>query len=63
VDLRILNTAPVEFQYEVVKTGRLVFARDESLRIAFEADVLAKYLDLKHLYDRMDRALLAPVTR
>ncbi|MDD4255655.1 MAG: nucleotidyltransferase domain-containing protein [Methanofollis sp.] len=63
VDLRILNTAPVEFQYEVVKTGRVVFARDESLRIAFEAEVLAKYLDLKPLYDRMDRALLAPVNR
>jgi uncharacterized protein len=63
VDLRIINTAPVEFQYEVVKTGRVVFARDESLRVAFEADVLAEYLDLKHLYDRMDRSLLAPVNR
>ena len=63
VDLRILNTAPVEFQYEVVKTGRAVFARDESLRIAFEADVLSKYLDLKPLYDRMDRALLASENR
>ena len=61
VDLRVLNAAPVKFQYEVVKTGRVVFARDENLRIAFEADVLAKYLDLKYLYDRMDRALLAPV--
>ncbi|KUG19031.1 MAG: nucleotidyltransferase domain-containing protein [Methanomicrobiaceae archaeon] len=63
VDLRMLNSAPVEFQYEVVKTGRIVFARDESLRIAFEAEVLAKYLDLKHLYDRMDRSILAPVNR
>jgi len=61
VDLRILNTAPVEFQYEVVKTGRVVFTRNENLRIAFEADVMAKYLDLRHLYDRMDRSLLAPV--
>ncbi|CCJ35024.1 hypothetical protein BN140_0101 [Methanoculleus bourgensis MS2] len=61
VDLRVLNTAPVEFQYEVVKTGQVVFARDENVRVAFEADVLAKYLDLKYLYDRMNRALLAPV--
>ena len=52
---------PVEFQYEVVKTGRVIFVRDESVRIAFEADVLAKYLDLRHLYDRMDRSLPAPV--
>ncbi len=63
VDLRILNTAPVKFQYEVVKTGRVVFARDENLRTAFEADVLVKYLDLRYLYDRMDRALLVPVGR
>lgn len=63
VDLRILNTAPIEFQDEVVKTGRVVFARDESLQTAFEADVLAKDLDSKDLYDRMDRALLAPVGR
>lgn len=61
VDLRVLNTAPAEFQYEVVKTGQVVFARDENVRVAFEADVLAKYLDLKYLYDRMNRALLAPV--
>ncbi len=61
VDLRILNGVPVEFQYEVVKTGRVIFVRDESVRIAFEADVLAKYLDLRHLYDRMDRSLPAPV--
>lgn len=61
VDLRVLNTAPVEFQYEVVKTGQVVFARDENVRVAFEADVLAKYLDLKYLYDRMNRALLTPV--
>ena len=61
IDLRILNAAPVEFQYEVVKTGRLLVARDEETRVAFEADVIAKYLDLKYLYDRMDRALLARV--
>ena len=42
VDLRILNNAPVEFQYEVVRRGRAVFARDEGLRIAFEADLMAR---------------------
>jgi len=61
IDLRILNDAPVEFQYEVVRTGRLLIARDEATRIAFEADVIAKFLDLKYLYDTIDRALLARV--
>jgi len=58
IDLRILNDAPVEFQYEVVKTGRLLVARDEDTRVAFEAGVITKFLDLKYLYDRIDRALL-----
>jgi len=61
IDLRILNDAPVEFQYEVVKTGRLLVARDEDTRVAFEAGVITKFLDLKYLYDRIDRALLARV--
>ncbi|KAF5044811.1 MAG: nucleotidyltransferase [Methanoculleus sp.] len=61
IDLRILNDAPVEFQYEVVRTGHLLAARDESTRIAFEAGVIAQFLDLKYLYDRTDRALLVRV--
>ncbi|PKL62042.1 MAG: nucleotidyltransferase [Methanomicrobiales archaeon HGW-Methanomicrobiales-2] len=61
IDLRMLNDAPVEFQYEVVRTGHLLIARDESTRIAFEASVIAQFLDLKYLYDRTDRALLARV--
>ncbi|MHC1626258.1 MAG: nucleotidyltransferase domain-containing protein [Methanoculleaceae archaeon] len=61
IDLRILNDAPIEFQYEVVKTGRLLVSRDEDTRIAFEAGVIAQFLDLKYLYDTIDRALLARV--
>ena len=61
IDLRILNDAPVEFQYEVVRTGHLLVARDEATRVDFEAGVIAQFLDLKYLYDRIDRALLARV--
>jgi len=59
IDLRILNDAPVEFQYEVVKTGHLLVTRDEDTRVTFEVGVIAKFLDLKDLYDGIDRALLA----
>ncbi|WAI01808.1 nucleotidyltransferase domain-containing protein [Methanogenium organophilum] len=61
VDCRILNGAPVLFQYEVVKTGMAVFVRDENIRIDFEAGVMSGYLDQKPLFDRMDKMLLAPV--
>lgn len=61
VDCRILNGAPVMYLYEVVKTGRPVFVRDEKVRIDFEADVIAKYLDLKPLYDRIGNIIPEPV--
>jgi len=31
LDVRILNSAPVTFQYEVIKNGSLVFSRDEEI--------------------------------
>jgi hypothetical protein len=45
----------------VVKTGRLLVAWDEATRVAFEAGVIAQFLDLKYLYDTIDRGLLARV--
>ncbi|MFA7073120.1 MAG: nucleotidyltransferase domain-containing protein, partial [Methanoculleus sp.] len=32
-DVKILNTAPVSFQYEVIKSGRRVFSRDNERRV------------------------------
>ncbi|HIJ07465.1 MAG TPA: nucleotidyltransferase [Methanocalculus sp.] len=61
VDLRILNGSPVRFLYEVVRSGRLVFARDEDERSSFEADVLTQYLDLLPMFEMMDRACISPV--
>ncbi len=61
VDLRLLNGAPVRFLYEVVRSGRLVFARDEDERISFEADVLTQYLDLLPMFEMMDKACISPV--
>ena len=62
-DVRILNGAPVEFQYEVIRTGHIVFCRSKERQIEFEADLMRRYLDLKYLYDRMDQAFLARVSR
>ncbi|WP_253486912.1 nucleotidyltransferase domain-containing protein [Methanocalculus alkaliphilus] len=59
VDLRILNGAPIRFLYDVIRTGRIVYARDEKERIAFEADVLTTYLDLLPMFEMMDQALIA----
>jgi len=57
-DVRILNYAPVYFQYEVISNGIVVLERDQENRIDFEAHLISEYLDLKHMYDRLDRAFL-----
>ncbi len=57
-DVRVLNNAHPEFQYEVVKTGIAVFSRDEQERFDYEADVTSTYLDLKEMYDFFDREYL-----
>ena len=61
-DVRILNGSPVEYQYEVIRTGRIVFCRNEEQKIDYETDIMRRYLDLKYLYDRVDLAFLAGVS-
>ena len=58
VDAKILNTAPISLQYEVIKSGRPVYARDRGARIQYEAGVLSLYLDYAETLDWFDRALL-----
>lgn len=57
-DVKILNTTPISLQYEVVKSGRLVFSRDRERRIRYEAGVLSRYLDYADTLDWFDRVLL-----
>jgi uncharacterized protein YutE (UPF0331/DUF86 family) len=45
----ILNAAPLTLQGVVLTAGRLIYSRDEEVRIGFEGDVWHKYLDLRHM--------------
>lgn len=58
-DVRILNYAPIYFQYEVISKGIVVLERDQDIRVDFEAHLISEYLDLKYMYDNFDRAFLA----
>lgn len=58
VDVRVVNDAPVEFQYEVVKTGKVVFSRDDKGRIRFEAQVLSAYMNYRETSGWLKRELL-----
>ena len=58
-DVKILNSSPIEFQFEVIKKGHVIFFRDESRKIDYESEVISAYLDLKYMYDLIDREFLA----
>ena len=58
-DVRVLNYAPPYFQYEVIRRGKVVIERDRERRVDFEAHLISEYLDLKYMYDYLDRAFLA----
>lgn len=39
VDCKLLNKAPLEFQYEVINHGKLIYCRDEKLKAQYERSV------------------------
>lgn len=45
IDLVILNEAPVELAYHIIAAGKLLYQRDISTRVEYEANVLSLYGD------------------
>ena len=69
IDLVVLNGAPPLLAHEVIRTGVVVFCRDERERIAFEVYTKKRYLDTKplrtikrrYLYERIDKGKFSEV--
>jgi len=57
VDLVILNVIPLLLQYRIVKTGKLIFSRDEIARTNYETRVMLRYFDLKPHLEEYDQEL------
>lgn len=57
VDVRILNDSPLAFQYQVVKKGRLIFCRNQRLRVRYESNLINEYLDFKPYIEYYDRCM------
>lgn len=49
IDVVILNEATPLLNYEVIRTGKRLFVRDERLRIAFEVKTMREYFDTAYL--------------
>jgi hypothetical protein len=63
LDVKVLNSSPTYFQYEVIKSGRVIFCRDEGKRVEYEASIISEYLDYKDVLEWFDKKLLARLQR
>lgn len=45
VDVRVLNSSPLSFRYNVIKEGQLLAVDDDDLRSEFEEATISNYLD------------------
>jgi len=57
VDLKILNFAPIRFQYQVLKSGKLIYFRNPSEVIRYEGDTISRYLDYKSTFQIFENSL------
>ncbi len=46
VDIHVLNEAPLPFKYNVFTKGKLLFSRNEKLRLNVVNNVVRQYIDL-----------------
>ncbi|HUX98541.1 MAG TPA: nucleotidyltransferase domain-containing protein [Candidatus Deferrimicrobium sp.] len=54
VDVKILNYAPIYFQFSVLQEGVLLFYQNENDRISYEKNVITDYLDFRDTLDWFD---------
>jgi len=60
-DVKILNHAPIEFQYEVLKKGKSVFLRDRTENVEYESETISNYLDFQTTNEYLNKKFLARV--
>ena len=60
-ELNAYNRFKFDFQHEVLKKGIVIFKRDENRRIEYEAALISTYLDIKYMYEFLDKKFLARI--
>ncbi len=60
-DIRAVNNAPLKVKGEVVTRGKLIYCRDEAIRISFETYVRDRYFDFLPTLNSMRKVYLSSV--
>ena len=60
-DVKILNHSLIEFQYEVLKNGKVVFLRDRTENVEYEYKAISNYLDFQTTAEYLNKTFLARV--
>lgn len=54
VDVIVLNIAPLEVQFEIIRTGMLLHSNDENACTDYEVQTMSEYWDFKKILDEYD---------
>lgn len=60
-DVRTINNAPLKVKGEVVTRGKLIYCRDEAIRVSFETYVRDRYFDFLPTLNSMREVYLSSV--
>jgi len=60
IDLVILNDAPIELKYKVIATGKIIYQKNLTIKVEFEANVLSQYFDYLPILKTQKKDILKP---
>ena len=63
VDVVVLNDAPVQLSFEIIKYGEVLLCSDRFVRVDFEHGVLSRYLDRRYYDKRYAETTLRRISR
>jgi len=58
IDIRVLNTAPIRFVYQVLKKQQILFCSSLNAFSAFESRILSRYFDYAYYLNRYRRDVI-----
>ena len=63
IDLVFLNAASPLLKHQVIKHGKILYSRDETARVEFEAKAIKEYMDFIPRSDEYDEALVEEISK